>query len=132
MTTRATSTFTIVTWEATPYDERDGITPSRTHVVKTFQGDVEGHSTAELLMAGAREGSAAYVGFERIGGHVHGRAGSFLLHHSASMTRDAQAATWTIVPESGTGDLAGVRGIARVIAEPDGGHTFTLDDDLDG
>lgn len=35
------------------------------------------------------------------------------------------------MPDSGAGELRGLRGEARIVAEPDGGHTFTLDDDLD-
>lgn len=131
MSNHATSTFDIDTWEAAPYDEQDGVSLSRTRVTKTFYGDIEGHSTAELLMAGAQDGSAAYAGFERLVGRLHGYSGSFVLHHSATMSRDARLASWTIVPDSGTGDLRNLRGEAQIINETDGGHTFTLDYDLD-
>ena len=130
MTTRATGTFTIETWDATPYDEQDDISLSRTRVTKTFTGEIQGTSTAELLMAQAPEGSAAYVGMERIVGAVNGRAGSFVLHHSATADRGAQSASWTVVPDSGTGELRGIRGQARIDITSDGGHTFTLDYDL--
>ncbi len=131
MSIRATSTFEIDTWEAEPYDERDGVELSRTRVTKTFHGEIEGHSTAELLMVSALNGSAAYVGFERIEGRLHGRAGSFILHHSASSARGTQSASWTVVPDSGAGELHGMRGEGRITVEPDGGHTFILDYDLD-
>ena len=131
MTTQATGTFDIDTWEARSYDEQEGVTLSRTTVTKTFHGEIEGTSTAELLMAGARDGSAAYVGFERIVGRVHGRAGSFVLHHNATAARGARSASWTVVPDAGTGELRTLRGRARIDATPDGGHTFTLDYDLD-
>jgi hypothetical protein len=130
MTTRVTGAFTIDTWDAMPYDDQDGVTLSRTRVTKTFTGDMQGTSTAELLMAQAPEGSAAYVGMERIVGTVNGRAGSFVLHHSATADRGAQSASWTVVPDSGTGELQGLRGQARIDITPDGGHTFTLDYDL--
>ena len=125
--TKATGTFTIESWEATPYDEAEGATLSRTRVTKTFAGEIAGTSTAELLMAMAQDGSAAYVGLERIMGRVHGREGSFVLHHSATMTKDAQSASWTVVPDSGTGELRSLRGTAVITNEPDGGHTFTLE-----
>lgn len=131
MSNHATGTFDIDSWEQTPYDERDGVSLSRTRVTKTFHGDIEGISTAELLMAGARDGSAAYVGLERIEGRVHGRSGSFVLQHSATMTRGAPSANWTVVPDSGTGELRSLRGEAQIINEPDGGHTFTLDYELE-
>lgn len=131
MTNHATSTFTIDTWDAQPYDERDGVALSRTRVTKTFRGELEGESTAELLMAVAPHGSAAYVGFERISGRLHGRAGSFVLHHTASGARGEQSASWTIVPDSGTGALAGIRGEAHITGEPGAPHTFVLEYDLD-
>jgi len=130
MGTHAAGTFEIDSWEEEPYDEREGARLTRTRLTKTFRGDVEGESTAELLMAyAAEEGSAAYVGFERVVGRIHGRSGSFVLHHTASSdgSRGEPLATWSVVPGSGTGELRGLRGEARIINEPDGGHSFTLD-----
>jgi hypothetical protein len=131
MSTQATSTFTIETWDAQPYDERNGVSLSRTRVTKTFHGELEGTSTAELLMAGAPEGSAAYVGFERVECRLGGRAGSFVLHHNAAQSAAGQSATWTILPNSGTGELTGLRGDAQISIAPDGTHTLTLEYDLD-
>lgn len=131
MSIQATSTFDIDSWEAAPYDEQDGVSLSRTRVTKTFHGEIEGQSTAELLMVGAQNGSAAYVGIERIVGRVNGHSGSFILQHSATMTRDASSASWTIVPDSGTGELRSLRGGAQIVNEPDGGHAFILDYELD-
>jgi hypothetical protein len=130
MSTHAAGTFEIESWEEEPYDEREGAKLTRTRLTKTFRGDVEGESTAELLMAYAsEEGSAAYVGFERVVGCVHGRSGSFVLHHTASSGGEPSA-SWSVVPGSATGELRGLRGEARIINEPDGGHSFALDYDL--
>ena len=134
MSTHAAGTFEIESWEEEPYDERDGAKLTRTRLTKTFRGDVEGESVAELLMAyAAEEGSAAYVGFERVTGRVHGRSGSFVLHHTATSdgARGDSSASWSVVPDSGTGELRGLRGEARISNEPDGGHSFTLDYDLE-
>lgn len=132
MSQQANGTFEIEDWDERPYDEHEGTKLTRTHVTKTFHGDVRGTSTAELLMAyGAVEGSAAYAGFERIVGSVNGRSGGFVLHHTATASRAAQSATWTVVPDSGTGELRGLSGEARIGADPDGGHTFTLDYELE-
>ncbi len=75
MTQHATCAFTIDTWQADPYDDRDGIALSRTRVTKTFTGELAGTSTAELLMAMAPHESASYVGFERIEGSIAWAAG---------------------------------------------------------
>jgi hypothetical protein len=130
MPAHATGTFDIDTWQEEPYDEAEGATLRRAHVTKTFHGDVHGRSTVEVLTAHAQEGSAAYVALERLDVRVHGRAGTFVLLHTGSGTRDQRSASWTVVPDSGTGDLRGIRGAAQIIIGPDGGHTFELDYDL--
>ncbi len=131
MTTRATCTFEITAWEAVEYDDQDGVKLTRTHVGKAFHGDLQGQSTAELLMAGAPTGSAVYVGLERIVGRLHERAGSFVLVHDASMSSDGQSLSLTIMRDSGTDELQGIGGQGNIIIDADGGHTLTLDYDLD-
>jgi hypothetical protein len=130
MTLHLTSAFTITDWEPTTIDDRDGVSLTRTKVAKTFTGDLEGTSVADLLMAGAPNDSAAYVGFERIEGKLNGRSGSFILHHNAVSVRGEQCAMWTIMANSGTGALQGISGAAQIIIDADGGHTLLLDYDL--
>jgi Protein of unknown function (DUF3224) len=130
MTLHATSAFTITGWEPTTIDDRDGVSLTRTKVTKTFTGDLEGSSVAELLMAGAPNDSAAYAGFERIECNLNGRSGSFILHHNAVSVRGSQSATWTIMANSGTGELQGISGAAQIVIDADGGHTLVLDYEL--
>ena len=127
MTTHATCTFDITSWEPAEYDDRDGVKLTRTRVGKTFHGDLEGESTAELLMAVAPSGSAVYVGLERLVGRLKGRSGSFVLVHDASMTGDEQSLSLTIMRDSGTGELQGIAGMGAITIDADGGHTLTLD-----
>ena len=130
MSERATASFDITTWDEQPYDERDGVKLSRTRVVKVFRGEIEGESTAELLMALAGEDSAAYVGVERVTGRVNGRQGSFVYLHTATAAGGVQSAAWPVMAGSGSGELAGIRGQIRIDNLPDGGHVVTLDYDL--
>jgi hypothetical protein len=131
MTTRATGTFEIDSWDEEPYDELEGTKLARARVAKTFHGDVEGTSTTDLLLAyGAEEGSAAYVGFERVVGSIHGRSGSFVLHHTATSSPEGRSATWSVVPDTGTGGLLGLRGEAEISVGLGGEHSFALDYDL--
>ena len=132
MGTHAAGTFEIDSWEEEPYDEREGARLTRTRLTKTFSGDVEGESAAELLMAyGSEEGSAAYVGLECVTGRVHGRFGSFVLRHNAAMERGEGKSGLDVVADFGTGELRGLRGEARICVESGGGHSFTLDYDFE-
>ena len=55
---------------------------------KAFSGDLEATSLGEMLSAGGSvPGSAGYVAMERVAGTLHGRAGAFVLQHSATMDR---------------------------------------------
>ncbi len=133
MSTRATGAFEITGWDGAPYDEREGATLTQARLTKTYRGDLEGESTTDLLFAEAQEeGSAAYAGLERFVGSVHGRSGSFVLRHGESSSRGErpEAATLGVVPDSGTGELRGLRGEARIVVDEDGNHAFTLDYDL--
>ena len=131
MANQASGTFTIDSWEDEPFGERDGVTLGRVRATKTFSGEIAGTSTAALVMAGAQEGYAAYVGLEQVVASVQGRSGSFVLQHSATMTKDSQSLSLTVVPDSGTGELLGLRGEARIDIDAEGGHTLILDYDLD-
>lgn len=131
MAIHAIAPFDITAWEPEEYDDQDDVKLTRTHVEKAFRGDLEGRSTAELLMAGAPGGSAAYVGVERITGRLNGRSGSFVLIHDASMSSEGQSLSLTIMRGSGTGELRGIHGTGDITIAPDGSHTFTLDYDLD-
>ena len=93
MSERATASFEITTWDEQAYDKQDGIKLSRTRVVKTFRGEIQGESTAELLMAVAGQDSAAYVGVERVTGRVDGRQGSFVYLHTATAAGGAHVLT---------------------------------------
>jgi Protein of unknown function (DUF3224) len=125
-TTRYTGTFTIDTWEQ--HDEaHDGLTLSRARVTKTFGGDVVGTSRAELILAGTDGGSRAYAGFEQVTGTVRGRAGSFVLRHAAEGDAAGGWLTWTVLPGSGTGELAGLRGEGQITRHDDGSHSYWLE-----
>ena len=50
-------------------------------MTKTLTGDIEGESSTEYLMMYRSDGSAAFVGLERVIGRVAGKAGSFVLKY---------------------------------------------------
>ncbi|MGH3268602.1 MAG: DUF3224 domain-containing protein [Trebonia sp.] len=74
------------------------------------QRDIEGAGVVEFLQAARADGSASFVGIERVTGAVAGRTGSFLLRDSGTVTGSVVAGDWFVVPGSGTGELAGLRG----------------------
>jgi Protein of unknown function (DUF3224) len=65
---------------------------------------------AEFLQAAQPEGSASFVGIERVNGAVAGREGSFVLQDAGTVEGNIVHGEWFVVPGSGTGDLTGLRG----------------------
>src|SRR6266536_4832862 len=118
MTTPATGTFTVKSWDEQPYAEADGGSKlTRASVTNTFQGDVEGESALEYLMIYLDGGSGSFIGLEQIAGRVGGRSGSFVLQHSGTFAGQTVNGTWSVVPGSGSGDLTGLRGEGGFVAE---------------
>jgi len=62
---------------------------------------------------------------------VHGRRGSFALQHSGTMDRGTPQLSVTIVPDSGTDDLAGIAGRLSIHID-NGVHSYDLDYTLPG
>jgi hypothetical protein len=125
-TQRATGGFEI-TSEDQPYDEGEGARLSRSNATKTFHGDLAGSSTVQLIKAVAGvPGSAGYVGIERVEGTLNGRSGSFVLQHSGMMERGEASLSVLVVPDTGTGQLEGIRGGMEISVE-DGAHRFSFD-----
>lgn len=93
----------------------DSATLGRMTIDKQFAGDLVGTGKGQMLTGmGTVKGSAAYSAIERVTGSVAGRQGTFLLQHTGVMTGGAQSLSITIVPDSGTGELAGITGTLQL------------------
>lgn len=115
-----------------PYSELDGISLGRAALDKVFTGPLAGTGKGQMLAARTPiPDSAGYVALERFEGVLEGRQGSFVLLHNGVMTRGARSLTVTIVPDSGTGGLAGIAG-RMDIQIVDGKHYYELDYTLPG
>jgi hypothetical protein len=105
-------------------DKTDDATLGRMTIDKQIHGDLEATSKGQMLTAGTPvKGSAGYVAIERISGTLHGRTGTFVLQHTGTMTRGALQLSITVVPDSGTGQLAGLAG-KMDIQIADGKHSY--------
>jgi len=98
----------------------------RMSIDKQFHGDLEGTSKGMMLASGSAQKSGAYVALEKVTGTLKGRSGSFVLQHSATMTRGTPQLSITVVPDSGTGQLEGLAGNMN-IKITDGKHFYEFD-----
>ncbi|WP_084963139.1 DUF3224 domain-containing protein [Thermoactinospora rubra] len=130
----AKGTFDVHDWTPQPpLADHDGISVAHVTLRKTFHGDLTGSSVVHMTIATTPvEDSRSYVAVERVTGTLDGREGTFLLQHSAAMDRGEQTLRISVVPDSGTGELAGLRGVMDIHIAPDGGHSYTFDHNLEG
>ena len=131
MPTHASGTFEVKLSPLAAADPAAGSPLGRMVIDKQFHGDLDATSKGEMLTAGTSvKGSAGYVAIERVTGTLHGRSGSFVLQHSGIMTRGAPELTVTVVPDSGTGELAGLAGRMTIDID-DGKHSYGFEYTLD-
>ncbi len=98
---------------------------------KTYHGELDAIGKGVMLaVRTAVDGSAGYVAMERVTGTLRGRSGSFVLQHGGTMTRGAQSLSIQVVPDSGTGELAGLSGSMGIIIAGKA-HTYEFEYSLD-
>ena len=96
-------------------DVADGVTLGRMSLEKRFEGDLVATGRGQMLTAVTPvQGSAGYVAIERVTGVLQGRSGSFVFQHVGTMSGGKQQLSITVVPDSGTGELAGIAGAFRI------------------
>ncbi len=115
------ASFQVTSWKEEPFDQRaDGAKLTTATVTKSYSGDIEGDSVTEWLMAYAADGSASFVGVERIDGTIGARRGTMVVRHVGSFEGGAATAELTVVAGCGTGELAQVTGRGDFLADPAG------------
>jgi hypothetical protein len=109
--THATATFETAGWKEDLITQLEGESKlTRATTASIYAGDLEGRSEIEYLLYYLSAGLCAYIGFERVTGKLGGRAGSFVLKHDGLFADGTATSRWTVVPDSGTGELRGLRG----------------------
>ncbi len=95
---------------------------------KRYRGDLEATSIGQMLaLHGDEKGSAGYVAIERISGSLQGRSGSFAAQHFGLMDRGGKTLRIDIIPDSGRGELVGIRGHMDIRIESGGAHFYMID-----
>ncbi len=122
--TTSAGTFAFTSWDEQPVSEIEGGAKlTRATVENQFSGTITGTSTVVYAMSYQPDGTAVFEGYEQIEGSVDGRAGSFVLQHTGTVTSADSptdfvvSCTWRVVPGSGSGKLIGLTGA--------GGYTGT-------
>ena len=110
---------------------QDGINLGKLSIDKIFSGGLDATSQGEMLSAMTPEkGSAGYVAIEQVIGTLDGRKGSFVFQHFGIMDKGQDRLILEVVPDSGSGELAGLTGTMKIKID-NGQHFYEFDYHLD-
>jgi hypothetical protein len=112
---RATGSFEVSLQPLSNTDVTTDAMFGRLLLNKTFNGDLVATACGQMLSAMTTvKGSAGYVAIDHVTGNLDGRQGGFVLQHSGAMERGKQRLSIMVVPDSGTGELAGISGTLSI------------------
>jgi Protein of unknown function (DUF3224) len=115
MTQIAKGTFVVALQPLSFEDQGPESGLGRMSIDKQIAGDLVATTKGQMLSAmSSVKGSAGYVAIEQVTGVLAGKKGSFVLQHSGSMRRGAPSLSVTVVPDSGTEELAGIEGELKI------------------
>jgi hypothetical protein len=99
----------------------------RLSIDKKYHGDVQGTSTGQMQAIKDDRNTGAYVALEKVVASLNGRSGTFMLMHYGYMSQGA-VGRWLVevVPNSGTGELAGLSGTMKII-QRDQKHFYEIE-----
>ena len=127
----ANARFAIKSWDEKPYGDGESVPKlTRASVAKTYTGDITGDGQVEYLMMYRRDGSATFVGLERVTGQIAGNTGSFVLQRSGVFEDGQAKETYSVIPGSGTGELHSLAGEGTSAVGHGMEHPFTLSFEL--
>ncbi|MFN2519204.1 MAG: DUF3224 domain-containing protein [Jatrophihabitantaceae bacterium] len=137
-TKHATATITAKTWDEERVAGADAAPAiARATFTTTYAGEIAGESTCCLLISyvgGEADKPESlvgpYVGYEQVTGTLAGRSGSFILAARGEHSGGVARTDVSVVADSATGELAGLRGEGSYAADAME-YTMTLDYDLE-
>lgn len=103
------------TWDGAPAAEVPMPRMTVASDTATIAGEIEGEVADRWLMTYAADGTARFVGLTLVTGTVAGRTGTFVLQHSGRFDADGLRSRCSVVPGSGTGELAGITGDGSLV-----------------
>ena len=122
---KMTATFEIAAWDEKPFDDDGQVAKlTKASVEKRYAGGIEGTAVTEWVMAYGVDGTADFVGIERIRGSVGGQTGSLVIRHVGTFANGAANADLLVL--SAGGALAGATGSGSMVADPSGKITLDL------
>ena len=95
-----------------------------------FSGGIEADTKWDMVMTYRDDGTADFVGYQRLQGRIGDKEGTFVLQGLGQYDGTEARTRVEVVPGSSTGELTGLRGSGLAVAPMGSTGTFSLDYDL--
>jgi hypothetical protein len=113
----AAGEFELASWNEETYAELEtGGKLTRADDTQKFTGAASGDGSVQWLMCYQPDGTARFVGMQRVECTLDGKAGSFVAETTGDFDGGRAEGSWSIVAGSGTGELAGISGHGKFSA----------------
>jgi hypothetical protein len=131
MKQKASARFEMKSWDEKPYGEGGNLPKlTRASVTKAYTGDIVGEGQVEYLMMYRSDGSATFVGLERVVGTIAGKSGSFVLQRTGVFEDGQAKESYSVIPGSATGELHDLLGGGSSALGHGTDYPFTLNYEL--
>ncbi len=108
-------------------DTAGGITLSRVSLTILYSGDMDGKGTYEELRIIYPDKSANIYGIQNFIGKVREKSGSFIFEQKGDFKGGVVSTKWTVVPDTGTGELKSISGEVNFKSGASEEFPFTFD-----
>jgi Protein of unknown function (DUF3224) len=115
------------TWDGKPHHEVSGAKLTEGTMIATYRGALEGTGETRFVMTYINDDNCYTTGYELVTGTLDGRTGTFVLQHVGRYKDGSVSGGFTVVPESGTGQLAGLSGSGGITWEAGQSGVYTVD-----
>ena len=131
MSISAEGSFEVTSWSEEAVDGLPGTAKvTRTRIGQRFAGGIEADTVADMVMTYRDDGTAQFVGYHRVQGHIGDRSGSFVLQAVGEYDGTEARSRFEVVAGSARDDLAGLRGHGTAAAPPGSTGTFHFEVEL--
>lgn len=123
--------FEVTSWTEEEASGLKGVAKvTRTRIGQRFAGGIEADTVADMVMTYGEDGTADFVGYQRVQGRLEDKAGSFVLQAVGTYDGHEARSHFEVVAGSARGDLRDLRGSGTGVAPPGSTGTFIFDLDL--
>lgn len=123
--------FEVTSWsEEQAGGLEDTVKVTTAAIGQRFRGAIEADTITDTVMTYHDDGTAEFVGYQRVVGRVGDKAGSFVLRGLGTYDGHEARTELEVIPGSARGDLSGLTGRGVAVAPHGSTGTFHFDLEL--